>query len=1213
MTNQERQRAALPRRRSVISLGLRRPARFAAIDAAPAPDDGAAASLLLAFVRLFLGRYWHFIRGFAIGIGIFGGLLTIGGLALWWRLGSGPVQLDVVTPWLASAIEENFGSNHRVEVGGTQIERTENGGMAVRIRDIVVRDADGAVVASAPKAEVRLSGLGLLSGHLRAEALNLVGAEMAVRIEKDGGVTVFAGANAYPIATASVPSSAAAELLRSAQEKREPTTTAPRAIAKPAGSAPAINPPADIQQVPSRRARDVFAALLSWIDGIGQTGLDGHELRELGLKKGNLTVDDARTGKHWTFQDINIAVERLRGGVEVTIGSDDAAQPWSIVAAATPTRKGFRKIQLEARRVLARDLFLAARLDAGSWRIDMPLSASVSGEIGPDGMPQTLTGRIVADASSIVDMNDQYSRLAIDRAEFQLNWDAGSRILSVPFQILSGGNRITLIGQVEAPPEAGGAWLFKIGGGTMVLTSPGPPSDPLVLNRIAISGRYDGAKQRFSIEEGDIGNSIVGVAMSGNVDFSGGGVRVAAGLAGTRMPVESLKRMWPIVANPEVRDWINVHLSSGTLERIVIAANAPLDTLKAGGPPVPDDGLSIEALVTNCVIRPVDNLPALRDADLTVHIVGRSAGVTLGKATADLPSGRKLVMTSGTFEVPDTSLKPPVARVRFKLEGPAPAAAELVHMDALQNASDAPFDPATIRGTTSAQVTLGIPIQADLPPGSTTYAITLDATNFSADHMIMGQKVEAALLRASATPQGFQIKGDVKIGGTPASLEYRKMRGDAEAEVHIAGTLDEAARSNLGFDTMGEAISGGIPIRLTGRLATTSDHEGRFAIEADLTQAQIDGLLPGWAKPSGKPSRATFTLTTKPQSMRIEDLLIEGAGGGVKGTIDFDGAGDVQSANFPAYGFSDGDRANLKIERAPDGALRVVMRGDVYDGRGFLKTATGGASSVPNAKHHVPDFNLDLKIGAVVGFNGEALRGIDLKMSRRAGEIRSFGLGAKIGRDATLTGELRGRSNGRQVVYLESSDAGAFFRFTDIYSRMTGGQMSIAMDPPSAENATQQGILSVRSFAVHDETQLERAVTSGSQSRRNTNSIDFSGMRVEFARMPGRVVLRNGVARGPLLGGTLEGLVDYTHDDMHMRGTLVPLYGPNNLLGQIPVVGLFMGGDKEGLFGITYEVVGRPGNPTLRINPISALAPGLLRKVFEFPAGGDGAADDDAR
>ncbi len=109
--------------------------------------------------------------------------------------------------------------------------------------------------------------------------------------------------------------------------------------------------------------------------------------------------------------------------------------------------------------------------------------------------------------------------------------------------------------------------------------------------------------------------------------------------------------------------------------------------------------------------------------------------------------------------------------------------------------------------------------------------------------------------------------------------------------------------------------------------------------------------------------------------------------------------------------------------------------------------------------------------------------------------------------------------------------------------------------------------------------------------------------------MPGRVALRDGVVRGPLLGGTIDGLVDYARDEVHLRGTLVPLYGPNNLLGQLPLLGLFLGGEKEGLVGITYEVVGRPGAPVLRINPISALAPGILRKVFEFPANSDGAND----
>ena len=39
------------------------------------------------------------------------------------------------------------------------------------------------------------------------------------------------------------------------------------------------------------------------------------------------------------------------------------------------------------------------------------------------------------------------------------------------------------------------------------------------------------------------------------------------------------------------------------------------------------------------------------------------------------------------------------------------------------------------------------------------------------------------------------------------------------------------------------------------------------------------------------------------------------------------------------------------------------------------------------------------------------------------------------------------------------------------------------------------------------------------------------------------------------------------------------------------------------LLGVTYEVVGPPSAPILRVNPISAVAPGLLRKFFEFPSG----------
>ena len=55
----------------------------------------------------------------------------------------------------------------------------------------------------------------------------------------------------------------------------------------------------------------------------------------------------------------------------------------------------------------------------------------------------------------------------------------------------------------------------------------------------------------------------------------------------------SLKRIWPVFLVPKVRDWFNEHLLSGSVERIVIAVNSPVENLKPDGPPVPDDGFSV--------------------------------------------------------------------------------------------------------------------------------------------------------------------------------------------------------------------------------------------------------------------------------------------------------------------------------------------------------------------------------------------------------------------------------------------------------------------------------------------------------------------------------------------------------------------------------------------------------------------------------------------
>jgi hypothetical protein len=344
--------------------------------------------------------------------------------------------------------------------------------------------------------------------------------------------------------------------------------------------------------------------------------------------------------------------------LELQLGSEDTARPWQVAASMKSGANGLRSVDLEARQIMLRDILLALRMDGGQIDADAPITAMLRADFAQDGTPQFASGRMVVGPGAFTDAKDPAAQIVIDRAEFSLDWNAAQRVLAIPFQIVSGGTRMTLTARLEAPREAG-----SLDGGSVLLAATTPDEEPLLLNRVLMRGRIDPVARRFNIEQAEASGKGVSVAMAGNLDFSSSDPRLSIGMAARNMSLVAFRQMWPPFVNPPVRTWVLQRISGGVIEQGEIATSAPISTLRSGGAPVPDDGLSIQIIANGATLRPFDNLPEIRDASLVTRVKGRTATVSLASGIIEMPSGRRVTLTKGTFDLQDITADNPIARI----------------------------------------------------------------------------------------------------------------------------------------------------------------------------------------------------------------------------------------------------------------------------------------------------------------------------------------------------------------------------------------------------------------------------------------------------------------------------------------------------------------------------------------------------------------------
>ncbi|HEU4518869.1 MAG TPA: AsmA-like C-terminal region-containing protein, partial [Microvirga sp.] len=526
-------------------------------------------------------------------------------------------------------------------------------------------------------------------------------------------------------------------------------------------------------------------------------------------------------------------------------------------------------------------------------------------------------------------------------------------------------------------------------------------------------------------------------------------------------------------------------------------------------------------------------------------------------------------------------------------------------------------EPDTLKGR--ADFRIALPLNLDHVPKFADLPISLTGTisDLAVEGLIGKEKLEGAALAVAYDKGALAIKGEGRIGGSPATIEVRQAKDAGEAS--LAFTFDDAARARKGL-TFGSQLTGPLLMRVNLPLGRNAKPGTR--VEADLSRAAVDGLIPGWQKPAGRPGKLTLTLLDGgDKGSDIRDLQLDAGTVQVRGTAHLAADGGLDRADLATFKLSPGDDMRAQLERTGS-VYKVTIRGNTGDARPFTRSfnaspAPAGRGPAAPKDRDQKDVDLDLALNILTGHNDEAITNASVKASLRRDALRQLDVKGRIGSSNIMAQTVvRG---GNPLIVMQAEDAGATLRFLDIYRRMVGGDLVLQLN---SGDGPQTGFVTLSAFSLRNEPALRRIIPTQSQVisgrdkagnqqnvRIDVNEVAFTRARVDFTRLAGRLDFKDAAIYGQAIGFTLGGFIDYARDRVDIEGTFVPAFGLNNAFAQVPLFGPLLGGGRnEGLFAVNFRIAGQATQPTLSVNPLSAVAPGFLRKLFgagggEAPAG----------
>ena len=332
----------------------------------------------------------------------------------------------------------------------------------------------------------------------------------------------------------------------------------------------------------------------------------------------------------------------------------------------------------------------------------------------------------------------------------------------------------------------------------------------------------------------------------------------------------------------------------------------------------------------------------------------------------------------------------------------------------------------------------------------------------------------------------------------------------------------------------------------------------------------------------------------------------------MRGDVTLNDKHQPTSFHLPTVSLNLQTQLDMSGELTPANIWKVRASGQSYDGRQFFRSLFSAGQITedqPQLPKDTPGLDIKVDVDNVLGFFDTTAKKVSIEARRRNNKLVYLDLRGRLNGKDEVAARLDPKPNETRTLLAEATDAGAAFRLIGFYPSARGGEVSLKVNLDGSGPADKTGVLYAHNFVIVGD-QIVGEVLQGPKDNPAVKTrpaaeygqqIEFEHLRAPFSVGSGQFVLHDGIINGPMLGATVRGNIDFRRERISLSGTYVPLFGLNAAISGMPIIGpLLSGRNGEGIFGITFAVKGATSNPDVLVNPMSVVAPGFLRQLFEF-------------